>query len=69
VFTCSFQNRSTRLLVEISRSPPIPALLLRRGMLAVVEFANQVLRGAAELGKVGTNPVLSAELESPHAWL
>jgi hypothetical protein len=50
---------SITLLVETSRSQLISPLLLRRGMLTAVEFDNQVLRDAAEIGKVGTNPVLS----------
>jgi len=29
-------------------------------MLTAVEFDNQVLRDAAEIGRVGTNPVLPA---------
>jgi len=36
-------------------------------MLTSVEFDNQVLRDAAEVGKVGTNPLLSAEFESAQA--
>ena len=32
-------------------------------MLTAVEFNNQVLRDAAEIGKVGTNPVLPAEFK------
>ena len=36
-------------------------------MLTAVEFDNQVLRDAAEIGKVGTNPVLSAQFESATA--
>jgi hypothetical protein len=39
-------------------------------MLTAVEFNNQVLRDAAEIGKVGTNPtnpVLSAGFESATA--
>ena len=39
------------LLVEISRSQPILALLLWLGMLTAVEFNSQVLRDAAEVGK------------------
>jgi hypothetical protein len=55
------------LLVEISCSQPILALLPRRGMLTAVEFDNQVLRDAAEIGKLGTNLVLSAGFESAAA--
>jgi len=36
-------------------------------MLTAVEFNNPVLRNAAEIGKVGTNPVLAAEFESATA--
>jgi hypothetical protein len=36
-------------------------------MLTAVEFNNQVLRDAAEIGKVGTYPVLPAESESTTA--
>ena len=36
-------------------------------MLTAVEFNNQVLRDAAEIGKVGTNPVLPSEFESATA--
>jgi hypothetical protein len=42
---------SITLLVEISRSQPILALLLWLGMLTAVEFNSQVLRDAAEVGK------------------
>jgi hypothetical protein len=41
-------QHSITLLVEISLSQPILALLLRLGMLTAVEFNNQVLRDAAE---------------------
>jgi hypothetical protein len=60
-------QHSITLLVEISRSQPILALLLRLGMLTAVEFDNQVLSDAAEIGKVGTNPVLPSEFESATA--
>ncbi|HXR36280.1 MAG TPA: hypothetical protein VN754_10050 [Candidatus Binataceae bacterium] len=56
-------QHSITLLVEISRSQPILAFLLPRGMLTAVEFDNQVLRDAAEIGKVGTSPMLAAEFE------
>jgi len=59
-------QHSITLLVEISCSP-IFALLLRRGMLAAVEFDDQPRRDAAEIGKVGTNAVLPAEFESATA--
>ena len=36
-------------------------------MLTAFELDNQVLRDAAEIGKVGTNPVLSPEFESATA--
>ena len=36
-------------------------------MLTAVEFDNQALRDAAEIGEVRTDPVLSAEFESPEA--
>ncbi len=49
--------------MEIIRSQLIPALLPRLGMLTSVEFDNQVLRDAAEIDKVRTNPVLAAEFE------
>jgi len=51
-------------LVEIGRSQLILALFLRRGMLTAVEFDNQMPLDAAEIRKVGTNPVLPAEFES-----
>ena len=57
-------QHSITLLVEISLSQPILALLLRLGVLTAVEFNNQVLRDAAEIGKVGTNPVVPAEFDS-----
>ncbi len=60
-------QHSIALLVEISRSQPILALLLRFGVLTAVEFDNQVPRDAAEIGTVGTNRVLPAEFESPQA--
>jgi len=60
-------QHSITLLVEISRSQPILALLLRLSMLTAVEFDNQVLPDAAEIGKVGTNPVLPSEFESAAA--
>jgi hypothetical protein len=63
-------QNSITVLVEISRSQPILALFLRVGMLTAVEFNNQVLRDAAEIGKVGTNPVLPTELKTRRgAWL
>jgi len=54
-------------LVEISRSQLILALFPRLGMLTAVEFDNQMPRDAAEVGKVGANPVLPAEFESAQA--
>jgi hypothetical protein len=36
-------------------------------MLAAVEFDNQVPRDAADIGAVRTDPVRSAEFESPEA--
>jgi hypothetical protein len=36
-------------------------------MLTAVEFDNQALLDAAEIGEVQTDPVLSAEFESPEA--
>jgi len=62
-------QHSITLLLEISRSQPILALLIGRGMLAAVGFDNQVLCDAAKIGKVGTNPVLPAEFESATALL
>jgi hypothetical protein len=38
-------------------------------MLTAVEFDNQMLRDAAEIGKVGTNPVLAANLNPPRRLL
>ena len=43
------------------------ALLLLLGMLTAVEFDNQALREAAEIGEVRTNPMLSAEFEFAEA--
>src|SRR5271166_6191381 len=49
------------LLVQISGSQGILTLLLPLPMVTTVEFDNQALREAAEIGEVRTNPVLSAE--------
>jgi hypothetical protein len=37
-------------------------------MLTAVEFDNQALRDAAEIGKVRTNRVLPADLNRHSAW-
>jgi hypothetical protein len=49
------------LLAQIGRSQGILAVLLPLGMLAAVEFDNQVPRDAAQIGEVRTDPALPAE--------
>ena len=44
-------QHSITLLIEISRSQPVLALLLPRGMLTAVEFDNQVLRAQQKSAK------------------
>jgi hypothetical protein len=53
--------------VELRGSQSILPTLLRLGILTALEFVNQVLRNAAEIGEVRTDPMLPAELESAGA--
>jgi hypothetical protein len=60
-------HHSVTVCAQISRSQTILTLLLPLSMLTAVEFDNQSLRDAAEIGEVQTDAVLSAEFESAEA--
>jgi hypothetical protein len=54
---------SIAVLFKKSRPQTVFALLFLLGVLTAVEFDNKMPRDAAEIGEVGTNPVLSTEFE------
>ena len=60
-------HHSITLFAQISRSQSVLTLHLPLSMLTAVEFDNQSLRDAAEIGEVRTDAVLLAEFEFPEA--
>ena len=57
-------NYSITLLSEIRRSCRVPPFLCLLGMLAAVEFDNEAPLDTTKVGKVSTNPMLAAKLET-----